>query len=217
MRELGKFRYSSRPAPELDRRYRGRLFVSGGSVIAAHFALYGPTGLDRFAPDFLVPDNTRTLGLDAVNPITWLQLAITGSSRIDVVEELFDRQLFKGKTFYELNQPGRPYLILNATDMASGEVFAFTPKRFDDICSTSTKSRSPPAWPLIRGPDRAFAGRLSEFLRQVLPGLADAAMDHDETRRPLRPLPQSRTFQLADTQMICGMERTVRKIDYLYF
>ena len=113
--------------------------VSGGSVIAAHFALFGPAGLDRFGPDFLVPDNTRTLGLDAVNPITWLQLAITGSSRIDLVEELFDRQLFKGKTFYELNQPGKPYLILNATDMASGEVFAFTPKRFDDICSDLDK------------------------------------------------------------------------------
>src|SRR4029434_10784291 len=85
------------------------------------------------------PDNMRTLRLDAVNPVTWFQLAISGSSRIDIVEELFDRQLFKGKTFQELNQPGKPDLILNATDMASGEVFAFTPKRFDDICSDLDK------------------------------------------------------------------------------
>ena len=113
--------------------------VSGGSVIAAHFALYGAQGLDRFAPDFLDPDNMHTLGLDAANPITWFQLAITGSARIDVVEELFDKQLFKNKPFSELNQPGKPYLILNATDMASGEVFAFTPKRFDDICSDLDK------------------------------------------------------------------------------
>jgi len=109
--------------------------VSGGSVIAAHFALYGPDGLDRFEPDFLVPDNMQTLGMDAANPITWLQLAITGASRIDAVEQLFDAQLFKNRTFADLNQRGRPYLILNATDMASGEVFAFTPRRFDDICS----------------------------------------------------------------------------------
>ena len=33
--------------------------VSGGSVIAAHFALHGAQGLDRFAPDFLEPDNMR--------------------------------------------------------------------------------------------------------------------------------------------------------------
>ena len=109
--------------------------VSGGSVIAAHFALYGPQGLDRFAPDFLEPDNMRTLAIDIANPLNWIKLAITGSSRIDTVEAVFDKQLFKQKTFAEINQPGKPYLILNATDMASGEVFAFTPGRFDDICA----------------------------------------------------------------------------------
>jgi NTE family protein len=81
----------------------------------------------------------RTLELDAVDPITWFRLAITGSARVDVVEQLFDRQLYKNKTFAELNQPGKPFLILNATDMASGEIFAFTPKRFDDICSDLDK------------------------------------------------------------------------------
>jgi NTE family protein len=105
--------------------------VSGGSVIATHFTLNGAQGLDRFEAEFLAPDNTRTLGVGALNPL----LLATGASRSDLVEELFDRQLFGGKTFAELNQPNKPYLILNATDMASGEVFAFTPPRFDDICS----------------------------------------------------------------------------------
>jgi NTE family protein len=105
--------------------------VSGGSVIAAHFALEGPQGLDRFEPDFLALDNTRTLGAEALSPLR----LVTGASRSDLVEKLFDRQLFAHKTFAALNQPGKPYLILNATDMASGEVFAFTPQRFDDICS----------------------------------------------------------------------------------
>jgi NTE family protein len=109
--------------------------VSGGSVIAAYFALYGAKGLDHFEPAFLAPDNMRTLGLSAANPITWVSLAVTGSPRTDVVEKLFDDQLFHGETFAALNRPGKPYLIMNATDMASGEVFAFTPDRFDDICS----------------------------------------------------------------------------------
>jgi len=109
--------------------------VSGGSVIAADFALYGQTGLDSFAPDFLVPDNMLTLILKTLNPLNWAKQSIEGTSRIDTVEAIFDKQLFKEKTFAELNQPGKPYLILNATDMASGEVFAFTPARFDDICS----------------------------------------------------------------------------------
>jgi NTE family protein len=109
--------------------------VSGGSVTAAYFALYGPDGLDQFEPKFLLPDNMRSLGISSANPISWIKLAITGSSRIDTVEALFDKELFDGKTFSALNQPGKPYLILNATDMAYGEVFAFTPQRFNDICA----------------------------------------------------------------------------------
>lgn len=109
--------------------------VSGGSVTAAYFALYGPNGLDDFEPRFLLPDNMRTLGINSANPVTWVKLATTGSSRIDTVETLFDKELFHGKTLSALNQPGKPYLILNATDMASGEVFAFTPERFNDICA----------------------------------------------------------------------------------
>jgi NTE family protein len=140
LRELRKFQYT---ANGQSRRLIDDIgvvsSVSGGSVISAHFALYGPEGLDRFEPDFLVPDNTRTLEVDAVNPVTWAKLAITGSSRIDLVEALFDQQLFKQKTFSDLNQPGKPYLILNATDMASGEVFAFTPGRFNDICADLDK------------------------------------------------------------------------------
>jgi NTE family protein len=113
--------------------------VSGGSVIAADFALYGPAGLDSFAPDFLAPDNMLTLILKTLNPFHWLKQSIEGTSRIDTVEALFDKQLFKQQTFAALNQAGKPYLILNATDMASGEVFAFTPARFDDICSDLDK------------------------------------------------------------------------------
>lgn len=140
LRELSRFRYADDgQSHSLIDDIAVVSSVSGGSVIAAHFALYGAEGLDRFGPDFLEPDNMRTLGLDATNPITWFRLAITGSSRIDLVEQLFDERVFKNKTFSELNQRGKPYLILNATDMASGEVFAFTPKRFDDICSDLDK------------------------------------------------------------------------------
>src|SRR6266849_1723731 len=101
--------------------------------------LFMQAGLDSFAPDFLVPDNMLTLILKTLNPLHWAKQSIEGASRIDTVEALFDKQLFKEKTFAELNQPGKPYLILNATDMASGEVFAFTPARFDDICSDLDK------------------------------------------------------------------------------
>jgi NTE family protein len=109
--------------------------VSGGSVTAAHFGLYGAGGLDALEAGFLSKDNTNTLVWRAVNPINWFRFGFSGRSRIGLVEELFDEQLFKGAKFEALNRPDRPFVILNSTDMASGEVFAFTPKRFDDICS----------------------------------------------------------------------------------
>src|SRR5262245_61778857 len=60
--------------------------VSGGSVIAAYFALYGPDGLERFASDFLVPDNMRTIGIDAVDPVTWSCPASAAASCTRCVE-----------------------------------------------------------------------------------------------------------------------------------
>jgi NTE family protein len=220
LREMAKFRYPSlTPARSLIDDIGVVSSVSGGSVIAAYFALYGPEGLERFASDFLVPDNMRTLGLDAANPITWFQLAVTGSSRIDVVEELFDNQLFKNKTFSELNQPGKPYLILNATDMATGEVFAFTPKRFDDICSD-----------LDREPISAGVAASSAVPIVLSPV---AFRNYSVTHCQGRPTPQWITTRLEgrfarylnlDTYRLALYandlrrgQASLRKIDYLYF
>ena len=108
LRELNGFRYTARgQSRSLIDDVGVVSSVSGGSVIAADFALYGPQGLDRFASDFLLPDNMRTLAINSLNPLNWLKLAITGSSRIDMVESLFDKELFKEKTFSELNQPDK--------------------------------------------------------------------------------------------------------------
>jgi NTE family protein len=109
--------------------------VSGGSVTAAQFGLYGAAGLDRLVPDFLARDNMATLEWQAANPVTWFRLASGRYTRVQVVRDLFDRQLYHGATFAQMRRPGAPLIILNATDMASGETFAFTAERFNDICS----------------------------------------------------------------------------------
>jgi NTE family protein len=109
--------------------------VSGGSVTAAYFGLRGKDGLDDFYSNFLVPDNMKTLELEVANPLTWLTLMRNGEGRTAKIEQLLDDRLFAKRKFAELNAPGKPYVILNSSDMASGEVFSFTPKRFDDICS----------------------------------------------------------------------------------
>jgi len=113
--------------------------VSGGSVIAAYYGLYGAEGLDTFEPDFLVRDNMKFLFYDAASPVTWFDLALDGAGRSELIKDMFDERLFHGRTFGELNQPGRPFIVLNTTDMASGEIFSLTPGRFDDICSAYDK------------------------------------------------------------------------------
>jgi len=220
LREVAKFRYpASNPSRSLIDDIAVVSSVSGGSVIAAHFALYGPEGLERFAPDFLVPDNMRTLGLDAVDPITWFQLAVTGSSRIDIVEELFDNQLFKKKTFFDLNQPGKPYLILNATDMASGEVFAFTPKRFDDICSDLDKEpisagvAASSAVPIVLSPVAFQNFSVTHCQGRPTPQWITTRLDGR-----FAPYLNLETFKLARyANDLRRGPNAFRRIDYLYF
>jgi len=109
--------------------------VSGGSVVAAWFGLVGPARMDELNKAFLAKDNMATLEWQAADPVTLGRLAFSRYTRIDVLRDLLDRELFHGATFAALRQRGLPFVILNATDMESGEVFAFTPQRFDDICS----------------------------------------------------------------------------------
>jgi NTE family protein len=137
--------------------------VSGGSVTAAWFGVHRnashPDGdLDELRTAFLTKDNMALLALDVVNPITWPKLLFGGFSRIEALETLLDQRLFHGATLGGLNQPGKPYIVLNATDMAGGETFAFTPRRFDDICSSydtlpvSTAVSASAAFPILLTP-----------------------------------------------------------------
>jgi NTE family protein len=114
--------------------------VSRGSITAAWFGLHRGPGhwdgdLDGLRDDFLTRDNMASLELDALDPLYWISLALGNFTRIEAEEALFDERLYHGATLAALNQPGRPLIVLSATDMAGGRTFAMTPRRFDDICS----------------------------------------------------------------------------------
>jgi NTE family protein len=109
--------------------------VSGGSVTAAYFALGGTDGLDGFERDFLKSDiMERLIGRTLLDPLQLFQ------PRIDILTSYLDQNVFQGKTYQDLidlQTPGRgrrPYVILNAADMASGAVFSFNQDQFDLIC-----------------------------------------------------------------------------------
>ena len=109
--------------------------VSGGSVVAAWFGFAGPAHLDELKDDFLTRDNMAALEWKVADPLTLGRLLFSGYTRIDVFRDLLDRELFDGARFAKLRRTGAPLIVMNATDMESGEVFAFTPQRFDDLCS----------------------------------------------------------------------------------
>jgi len=109
--------------------------VSGGSVIAAWFGVAGPDRIDELKANFLEKDNMATLEWEAADPLTWFRLIFSSYTRIDALRDLLDRQLLHGAQFAQFRRPGAPLIVMNATDMESGEVFAFTPQRFDDVCS----------------------------------------------------------------------------------
>jgi NTE family protein len=110
--------------------------ASGGSVTAAMFGVYGMDGLPALYSDFLTQDNMKALELTALSPITWARLATPSFSRIDVFREYIDGKLFHGATYGKMyGRPGVPIVMLNATNMASSEVFSYGDTRFDDLCS----------------------------------------------------------------------------------
>lgn len=111
--------------------------VSGGSVTAAHLALHGVAGhLSRFERDFLVRDFQRELLLGAASPKGACRLGSRYWGRGHHLAAALDDTLFHGATFGDLaDLPGHPYLIVGATDVATGAEFDFASDQFRSICS----------------------------------------------------------------------------------
>jgi NTE family protein len=70
------------------------------------------------------------------NPINWCRLASPYFGRIDLAEEIYDKDIFQHKDFSDLtSRSRRPFIMINATDMTFGSPFTFTQDQFDLLCS----------------------------------------------------------------------------------
>ena len=113
--------------------------VSGGSFTAAYYGLFG----DRLFKDF----ETKFLKRDLEDEITTTMLYTSSLYRMtspyfgrsDLLSEYFDQILFEGKTFADLHKAAlhekRPFILINATDIARASRFEFTQNQFDLLCS----------------------------------------------------------------------------------
>jgi NTE family protein len=109
--------------------------VSGGSFTAAYYGLFRERLFDDFRARFLEENIQGTLTSQLFNPVNWVRLASPYFSRIDLAAEVYDREIFNGATFDILQKSGRPFIILNATNLGADRRFDFTQEHFDAIGS----------------------------------------------------------------------------------
>lgn len=114
--------------------------VSGGSITAAYYTLWGDRIFSDYESLFLKKRFQTGLILRLIAPWNLAWLASPRYCSSDLTAEYYDRLLFKGATFADLTpRPGRPFLIVNATDLAIGARFEFTQDQFDLLSSDLSK------------------------------------------------------------------------------
>lgn len=108
--------------------------VSGGSLTAAYYLLYGDQLFSRFESDVLQFDMQTALMSHTLSPRGLWRQTSKRFGRSDLLQEVLDERIFHGKTFGDASR-NRPMAIINATDMEFGGRFEFTQDQFDHICS----------------------------------------------------------------------------------
>ena len=108
--------------------------VSGGSIVAAYYAVHREGLFRDFEAKFLKRDVERQLRAELLANLP--RLAQPQFSRGEVLAEYFDRELFDGATYADLARGNmRPYVVINAAALATGARFPFTQGQFDLLCS----------------------------------------------------------------------------------
>ncbi|WID96157.1 patatin-like phospholipase family protein [Bosea vestrisii] len=108
--------------------------VSGGGILAAHFALHGPRGLPAFRRDFLDQDPEGALRT-AFTPENLLRGYRGGVNDLSGLADWLDTHLYHGATLGDLDHAGRPKLLLHATELYNRAPFSFDRDSFQAICS----------------------------------------------------------------------------------
>ncbi len=109
--------------------------VSGGSFTAAYYGLHGEQIFTDFEPLFLRKNVEGILFRKLFNPINWFRLFSWTYGRSDLAADYYDKDLFDGATFADLQRPDAPLVVINATDLATGARFPFSQGAFDILCA----------------------------------------------------------------------------------
>ncbi|MBM4332009.1 MAG: patatin-like phospholipase family protein [Deltaproteobacteria bacterium] len=109
--------------------------VSGGSVIAAYYGLFGKRLFEDFDIRFLKKNIQNDLLKLPFKPGNWFRLWAPHFARTDLVAEYFDQNLYDCGTFGDIVVRKGPMIFINATDVTQGSHFTFCQDLFDILCS----------------------------------------------------------------------------------
>lgn len=105
--------------------------VSGGSFTSAYYGLYGDDIFNNFENEFLLKDVEGHLTRSLLNPTHWFGR----KGRTERAVEYYNKILFHDAKFVDMMQPGRPMIVINASDLAYGVRFSFIQDYFNLLCS----------------------------------------------------------------------------------
>ncbi|MDO5290758.1 MAG: patatin-like phospholipase family protein [Pseudomonadota bacterium] len=113
--------------------------VSGGSYPAAYYGLFGDRLFTDFESRFLKRDVQGDIIRALFSPPNLARITSPYFGRSNVVAEYLDGLLFESRTFGDMARAAqdgsRPFIIINASDMARTNRFEFTQDMFDVLCA----------------------------------------------------------------------------------
>lgn len=110
--------------------------VSGGSLTAAYYGLYGREGLARFPGEVLHPGLEARIRQSMLDPGNLVRLFNGGLNAREEFGDVLDERVFRGATFADLDaRAGEPEILIHATDLYHRTAFPFIPGFFSMLCS----------------------------------------------------------------------------------
>src|SRR5260221_61505 len=109
--------------------------VSGGSLTAAHYGVYGRDGLAKFRSEVLLPGFEDRMRLSMFNPANLMRMLSGGLNARENFGDTLDRRIFHNATFADIFRRQRPDIRIHATDLYHRVPFPFMAPLFDVFCS----------------------------------------------------------------------------------
>ncbi|MCU7940887.1 MAG: patatin-like phospholipase family protein [gamma proteobacterium symbiont of Bathyaustriella thionipta] len=109
--------------------------VSGGSFTSAYYGLFGDQIFDDFKDVFLYKDVQGDLSSLVLVFFDLIGRMFSSTSRTEIAIDYYDKHIFRGKTFADLQKSKGPLILINASDLNSQSQFIFLQAQFDFLCS----------------------------------------------------------------------------------